>query len=57
MRVKLLHRHRDIIWGAFGGSLVKFQGGWVVVKFDVFLRSYAVCLCCLHVSNDRTRFC
>ena len=34
------------------GSLVKFQGGGVVVKFDVFLHSYAVCLCCLHASND-----
>ena len=37
------------------GSLVKFQvggGGVVVVKFDVFLHSYAVCLCCLHASND-----
>ena len=36
------------IWG----SLVKFQGSGVVVKFDVFLHSYAVCLCCLHASND-----
>ena len=36
------------IWG----SLVKLQGSGVVVKFDVFLHSYAVCLCCLHVSND-----
>ena len=35
------------------GSLVKFQGGRVVVvKFDVVLHSYAVCLCCLHASND-----
>ena len=34
------------------GSLVKFQGGGVVVKFGVFLQSYAVCLCCLHASND-----
>ena len=32
------------IWG----SLVKFQRSGVVVKFDVFLYSYAVCLCCLH---------
>ena len=29
--VMLLHRHR----AAFGGSLVKFQGVGVVVKFDV----------------------
>ena len=36
------------IWG----SLVEFQGGTVVVKFDVFLHSHAVCLCCLHASND-----
>ena len=40
--------HLGCIWG----SLVKFQGGGVVVKFDVFLQSYAVCLCCLHASND-----
>ena len=33
------------------GSLVKFQGGGVVVKFDVFSLCYAVCLCCLHASN------
>ena len=34
-------------------SLVKFQGGGVVVKFDVFLLCYVVCqLCCLHASND-----
>ena len=35
--VMLLHRHiyRAIIWYAFGGSLVKFQGVGVVVKFDV----------------------
>ena len=26
MGVMLLHRHRAIIWGAFGDSLVKFQG-------------------------------
>ena len=40
--------HLVCIWG----SLVKFQGSGVVVKFDVFLHSYAVCLCCLHASND-----
>ena len=40
--------HLVCIWG----SLVKFQGGGVVVKFGVFLHSYAVCLCCLHASND-----
>ena len=40
--------HLVCIWG----SRVKFQGGGVVVKFDVFLHSYAVCLCCLHASND-----
>ena len=40
--------HLVFIWG----SLVKFQGGGVVVKFVVFLHSYAVCLCCLHASND-----
>ena len=34
------------------GSLVKFQGGGVVVKFVVFLHSYAVCLCFLHASNE-----
>ena len=34
-------------------SLLKFQGGWVVldVVFDVFLHCYAVCLYCLHASN------
>ena len=36
------------IWG----SLVKFQGGGVVVKFEVFLHSYAVCLCCLRARNN-----
>ena len=40
--------HLVCIWG----SLVKFQGGGVVVKFDVFSLCYAVCLCCLHASND-----
>ena len=40
--------HLVCIWG----SLVKFQEGGVVVKFGVFLQSYAVCLCCLHASND-----
>ena len=40
--------HLGCIWG----SLVKLQGGGVVVKFDVFWHSYAVCLCCLHASND-----
>ena len=40
--------HVVCIWG----SLVKFKGGGVVVKFDVFWNSYAVCLCCLHASND-----
>ena len=40
--------HLVCIWG----RLVKFQGSGVVVKFDVFLHSYAVCLCCLHASND-----
>ena len=40
--------HLVCIWG----SLVKLQGSGVVVKFDVFLHSYAVCLCCLHASND-----
>ena len=43
LSVMLLH-----IWG----SLAKFQGGGVVVKFDVFSHCYTVCLCCLHVSND-----
>ena len=36
------------IWG----SLVKFQGGEIVVNFGVFLHSYAVCLCCMYASND-----
>ena len=40
--------HLVCIWG----SLIKFQGGGVVVKFDVFLHSYVVCLCFLHASND-----
>ena len=40
--------HLGYTWG----SLVKFQGRGVVVKFDVFLDSYAVCLSCLHSSND-----
>ena len=40
--------HLVCIWG----SLVKFQGGGVVVKFGVFLHSYAVCLCGLYASND-----
>ena len=39
-----------VVW--IRGSLVKFQGSGVVEKFDVFLHSYAVCLCCLHASND-----
>ena len=39
--------HLVCIWR----NLVKFQGGGVVVKLDVFLHSYAVCLCCLHASN------
>ena len=34
--------HLVRIWG----SLVKYQGSGVVVKFDVFLHCYAVCLCC-----------
>ena len=38
--------------GCIWGRLVKLHGGGVVVKFDVFLHSYAVCLCCLHASND-----
>ena len=38
--------HLVCIWG----SLVKFQEVGVVVKFDVFLHSYAVCLCCLHAN-------
>ena len=37
------------IWG----SLVKFQGSGVVVKFDVFLHSYAVCLCCLFLVSKQ----
>ena len=40
--------HLVCIWG----TLVKLQGGGVVVKFDVFLHCYAVGLCCLHASND-----
>ena len=36
------------IWG----SLVKFQGGGVVLKFDEFPHCYAVFLCCLHANND-----
>ena len=49
----LLHRHRAIVWYVFGLAwLVKFQGSGVVENFDVFLHSYAVCLCCLHASND-----
>ena len=40
--------HLVCIWG----SLFKFQGGGVVVKFDVFLNSYTVCVCFSHVSND-----
>ena len=40
--------HLLCIWG----SLVKFQGSGVIVKFDLFLHSCAVCLCCLHASND-----
>ena len=35
--------HLGCIWG----SLVRFQEGGVVVKFDVFLQSVAVCLCCV----------
>ena len=34
------------------GILVKFQGGGVVVKFGVFLHSFAVSLCSLYASND-----
>ena len=40
--------HLVCIWG----GLVNLQGSGVVVKFDVFLHSSAVCLCCLHASND-----
>ena len=47
-----MHRHRAINWYAFGGSLVKLQGVGVVVKVDVFSHCCAVCLCCLHPSND-----
>ena len=34
------------IWG----SLVKFQGVGVVVKFDLFSHCYAVFLCCLRAA-------
>ena len=40
--------HLVCVWG----SLVKFQGGGLFVKFDVFSHRFAVCLCCLHTSND-----
>ena len=40
--------HLVCIWG----SLVKFQGDGVVVKFGVFLHSFAVSLCSLYASND-----
>ena len=50
--VMLLHRRRAIIWYVFGVARVNSTGGGVVVKFGVFLQSYAVCLCCLHASND-----
>ena len=43
--VMLLHGHRAIIWYAFGGSPVKFQGDGVVLKVDVFSHCYAVFLC------------
>ena len=39
--------------GCIWGSLVKFHGGGVVVKFDVFLHSYAVCLCCLFLVSKQ----
>ena len=42
--------HLVCIWG----SLVKFQGGGVVVKFNAFLHCYAVSLCCWHASNGRS---
>ena len=48
----LLHRRRAIIWYVFGVARVNSTGGGVVVKFDVFSLCYAVCLCCLHASND-----
>ena len=34
------------------GSQVKFQGGGVVLKFDVFSHCYAVFWGYLHASND-----
>ena len=43
----VLHRHRAIIWGAFGVVWLNSRGGGVVVEFDVFLHSYAVCFCCM----------
>ena len=39
--------------GCIWGRLVKFHGGGVVVKFDVFLHSYAVCLCCLFLVSKQ----
>ena len=38
--------------GMHWGSLVKFHGGGVVVKFDVFSHCYTVCFRCLYASND-----
>ena len=38
--------------GMHQSSLVKFQGGEVVVKFDVFSHCYTVCFSCLHARND-----
>ena len=51
LSVMLLHRHRAIIWFAFGVVWI-IPGGGVGVKFDVFSNCYAVCWCCLHASND-----
>ena len=34
------------------GSLVKLQGGGVVLKSDVFSHCYANFLCCLHASYE-----
>ena len=38
--------------GCIWGRLVKLQGSEVVLKFDVFSRSFAVFLRFLHGSND-----
>ena len=51
LSVMLLHRHRAIIWYAFGKAwLNPGGGGGVVITFDAFSHCHAACL--FHASDD-----